>query len=84
MHDFSPFVFETLGVWGLEAASLVLELYRRIAVITGEPRSASFLRQRIDVEFQRGNAASSWSWYSSNTSSLTSMQSSWPGWTGCT
>jgi len=58
MHDFCPFVVETLGVWGPEAASLVSELGRRIAVITGEPRSASFLRQRIDVALQRGNAAS--------------------------
>jgi len=51
-------VVETLGVWGPEAASLVSELGRRIAVITGEPHSASFLRQRIDVVLQKGNAAS--------------------------
>jgi len=54
MHDFSPFVVETLGVWGLEAASLVSEMGRRTAVLTGEPRSASFLRQRIDVAWLRG------------------------------
>jgi len=35
MHDFRPFVVETLGVRGLESASLVSELSRRIAAITG-------------------------------------------------
>jgi len=28
-----------------------------VAVMTGKPRSASFLRQRIDRAMQRGNAA---------------------------
>jgi len=58
LHNISPFVVETLVVWGLEAAYLVFELGRKIAVRTGEPRSASFLRQRIDVALQRRNAAS--------------------------
>jgi len=38
---FCPFVVETFGVWGPEAASMVSELGRRIAVFTREPRSAS-------------------------------------------
>jgi len=58
MHDFSPVAVETLGVWGPEAISLVGELGRRTAALTGEPRSAAFLRQRIDIALQRGNAAS--------------------------
>jgi len=58
MHDFSPVVVETLGVWGPEAISLVRESGRRMAGLTGEPRSAAFLRQRIDIALQWGNAAS--------------------------
>jgi len=56
-HTFTPFAIVTLGSWGLEATLLVLELGRRIAVVTGEPQSASFLRQRIHIAMQRGNAA---------------------------
>jgi len=40
-----------------DAKLLISELGRRIALVTGEPRTASFLRQRIDVAMQRGNAA---------------------------
>jgi len=58
MHDFSPVAVETLGVWGPEAISLFGELGRRTAALTGEPRSAAFLHQRIDIALQRGNAAS--------------------------
>jgi len=42
----------------LEVISLVKELSRRTVTLTGEPRSAAFLRQRIDIALQRGNAAS--------------------------
>ena len=45
-----------LGAWGPDASQLVSELSRRIAVVSGEPRLAAFLRQRIDVAMQRGNA----------------------------
>ena len=54
--DFVPFAIETSGVWGDEAMRLVTEI-RRTAVITHEPRSTAFLRQRISVAVQRGNAA---------------------------
>lgn len=55
--DFVPFAIETSGVWGEEALRLVNEIGRRIAEVTHEPRSTAFLRQRISVAVQRGNAA---------------------------
>ena len=58
VHTFVPIAVETFGAWGPEAISFITELGRRIAAVTGEPRSTAFLRQRIDVALQRGNAAS--------------------------
>ena len=55
--DFVPFAIETSGVWGEEALRLVNEIGRRTALVTHEPRSTAFLRQRISVAVQRGNAA---------------------------
>jgi len=49
---------ETMDVWGLGAADLVSTLGRRLAVDSGEPRSAFFLKQRIDIAIHRGNALS--------------------------
>ena len=48
---------ETLGSYGESADAFIRELGRRIAVITGEKRATDFLRQRISVAIQRGNAA---------------------------
>jgi len=36
----------------------VAELGRRISCVSGDQLSAAFLRQRIDIAIQRGNAAS--------------------------
>ena len=47
---------ETSGVWGRQAFELFNEIGRRIATLTHEPRSTAFLRQRISVAVQRGNA----------------------------
>ena len=55
---FIPIAVETLGVWGPQAWDFVSELGRRIAVVSGDVHSTTFLRQRIDVTLQRGNAAS--------------------------
>jgi len=49
---------ETMGVWGLGATDLVSALGRRLAADSGDPRSAFFLKQRIDIAIQRGNAQS--------------------------
>jgi len=54
--DFSPVAIETSGVWGEQALILVKEIGRRIAAITHEPRATTFLRQRLSVAVQRGNA----------------------------
>ena len=54
--DFAGVAIETLGSWGPGATALVKNIGRRIAPITGEPRSTFFFRQRLDVAVQRGNA----------------------------
>ena len=56
--DFVPVAIETSGVWGERALSLVCELGRRIAAVSHDSRSTIFLRQRISVAVQRGNASS--------------------------
>ena len=52
---FIPIAMETLGAWTEESLSLVRELGRRIARRTGEPRSDSFLLQRISIAVQKAN-----------------------------
>lgn len=54
--DFVPVAIETSGVWGKQALELVKEIGRRIAAITFDKRSVSFLRQRLSIAIQRGNA----------------------------
>jgi len=54
--DFIPFAIETSGVWGVHALTLVSEIGRRLISTTHEPRSTTFLRQRISVAVMRGNA----------------------------
>jgi len=46
-----------MGLFGTEALALVKDIGRRIRMATGEPRSDSFLLQRISLAIQRGNAA---------------------------
>ena len=55
---FNPVGFETFGSWGNGAKDLVKEIASRIVEQTGESRAKQFLRQRISIEIQRGNAAS--------------------------
>ena len=55
-HCFIPVAVETLGVFSLEPHYLVKGLGRRIAHATLEPLSTHYLRQRISVAVQRGNA----------------------------
>ena len=55
---FNPVGFETFGSWGVEARNLIAEIATRIRDQTGEVRAEEFLRHRISVEIQRGNAAS--------------------------
>jgi hypothetical protein len=57
-HEFVPLAFETLGAWGGQAQQFVENLGRRIAGITGDIRETAFLRQRLSIAIQRGNALS--------------------------
>ncbi|XP_055336834.1 uncharacterized protein LOC129587228 [Paramacrobiotus metropolitanus] len=57
-YIFSPIAFETMGPWGPSAIAIVKELGKRLQQHTGESRSHEFLRQRLSLQIQRGNAAS--------------------------
>jgi len=48
---------KTLVLVGAEAIYFFQELSRRIVAVTVEPRSMAFLRQRLSVAVQRGNAS---------------------------
>jgi hypothetical protein len=56
-YDFVPVAVETLGSWGPAAEQITAEIGGRIARLTGDLRSTAFLRQRISVAIQKGNAA---------------------------
>ena len=58
VHDFVPIAIETLGTWGTQGYEFVTTLGKRVAEVTGEPRSTAFLRQRLALAVQRGNAIS--------------------------
>ena len=55
-HTFVPVAVETLGAWGEGAIDLTSDLGRRLAIVTGDLRATSFLRQRLDIAIQRGNS----------------------------
>ena len=55
---FIPLGFETFGSWGSEAKELIQCIGRKLIDKTGEARASEFLRQRLSIEIQRGNAAS--------------------------
>ncbi|XP_055348359.1 uncharacterized protein LOC129595388 [Paramacrobiotus metropolitanus] len=55
---FRAFGVETLGPLGPDASHLVTEVGKMIQQETGEVRATEFLRQRISIDVQRGNAAS--------------------------
>jgi hypothetical protein len=54
---FAPIAIETLGAWGPSALSICAEIGGRIATQTGDLRSFAFLRQRMGIAVQKGNAA---------------------------
>ena len=56
-YTFVPVAIETLGVWGASAMELCGEIGRRAARLSGDPRAPSFLKQRLGLAVQRGNAA---------------------------
>ncbi|XP_055347205.1 uncharacterized protein LOC129594524 [Paramacrobiotus metropolitanus] len=57
-YIFAPIAFETMGPWGPSAIAIIKELGKRLRTHSGEVRSHEFLRQRLSIEIQRGNAAS--------------------------
>ena len=56
-HDFVPVAIETFGTWGERGLAFMNEVRRRVAAITGDNRSTAFLKQRMSLAVQRGNAA---------------------------
>ena len=56
-YHFTPLGFETVGHWGPATLKFLRELGALLAQATGEPRSTAFLKQRLSVAIQRGNAA---------------------------
>jgi hypothetical protein len=54
---FAPISVETLGSWGPSALSICAEIGGRIASHTGDLRSFAFLKQRLGIAIQKGNAA---------------------------
>ena len=55
-YAFVPLAFESLGAWGVQCQQFVSELGRRITTATGDARETSYLRQRLSIAVQRGNA----------------------------
>jgi len=56
-YIFAPVAIETFGSWGQAANSLCQELGGRMSRDSGDLRCTAFLRQRISLAVQRGNAA---------------------------
>jgi hypothetical protein len=57
-YFFVPLAFETSGKFGDDALALTKRIGQLISARTGEDRATSFVRQRLSVEIQRGNARS--------------------------
>ena len=55
---FEPIAVETTGVYSVTTTSVISELGRRITEVTGEPRKTFWLRQKMGLAIQRGNAFS--------------------------
>jgi len=56
-YIFSPIAIETQGAWGPAALVICAEIGGRTAALTGDPRSFAYLRQRLGIAVQKGNAA---------------------------
>ena len=55
-YQFNPVAIETMGPWGPNAEDFICEIGKRLSNVTGDPRSTAFLRQRISMAVQWGNA----------------------------
>ncbi|GAU90327.1 hypothetical protein RvY_02758 [Ramazzottius varieornatus] len=63
---FCPVAFETFGPCGNEASSLIQQIGKRIAEAAAETRPLSFVKQKLSIDIQRGNAASVFGTFSSH------------------
>ena len=46
-----------MGSWGTGAKEFLSDIGNRVRQATGNARAMEFLRQRVSIEIQRGNAA---------------------------
>jgi hypothetical protein len=53
---FAPIAIETLGAWGFSALEITADISGRVTRNTEDVRSSAFLRQRLDIAIQKGNA----------------------------
>ncbi|KAJ4431829.1 hypothetical protein ANN_20434 [Periplaneta americana] len=57
-YIFVPFAVETFGPWSHDAKVLVSQICQILISITGDRRCTTYLRQRLSIAIQRGNAMS--------------------------
>ena len=57
-YAFTPVAIETSGVFGPRTATFLKDLGHRLAQVTGDKKSTTYLLQRLSVAVQRGNVAS--------------------------
>ena len=57
-YIFVPVAVESLGTWGPSASELCKEIGARLVRVSGDIRALPFLKQRLGLAVQRGNAAS--------------------------
>ena len=55
---FEPVTIETSGVFGPSTKNIIFEIGKRISEKTGEKRETMWLKQRLNIAIQKGNALS--------------------------
>ena len=58
VHQFFPVAFVTMGTWGACGFAFINDVGRRIATVKGDTWPTAFLKHRLALAVQRGNAAS--------------------------
>jgi hypothetical protein len=56
-HIFVPVAIESSGVFGEQALEFLNDLGKRLIIVTGDKKASSYLKQRLSLAIQRGNAA---------------------------
>ena len=57
-YRFEPIAIETSGVFGHSTRIIISEIGKRISEKTGDKREIMWLKQRLSIAIQRGNALS--------------------------